>query len=114
MKAAIGKLGVVALAGASVLAIAYGLPRVTEPESAASTKPAKLAAPRCSFEPGERAAFALESTVRDVRDPQTDHLRGTLSWEVAEQLSPDRWRLRAALSGVSHSQSLTLADERVT
>ncbi len=116
MRAAIVKAGAVtSLAAASVVAIMYGLPQATESRTAARTaKTATPAAPRCHFEPGERAAFALESTVRDVRGEETDHLRGTLSWEVAEQLSASRWRLRAAFSGVSHSQTLTLPEERVT
>lgn len=115
MRAAIVKLGVVAsLAAASVVAIVYGLPQATESRPTARAVKAAPEVPRCRFAPGEQAAFAVESTVRDVRGEETDHLRATLSWEVTEQLSSTRWRVRAALSGVSHSQSLTLPDERVS
>jgi len=103
-----------ALAGASILALGFGLLRGSEPgpgqaTQAASKRPDGL---RCGFEPGDTAAFTLESTVRDVRGDEQDHFRGTLSWELAEQLSPTRWRLRAALSDVSRSEALTLPDER--
>jgi hypothetical protein len=116
LKAAVIKAGVAtSIAAASLLAIMVGLPQGTESRPAART--AKTGAPataRCRFEPGEQAAFAFASEVRDVRGEQTDHLRGTLSWEVTEQLSATRWRLRAAMSDVSHTQSLTLPEERVT
>jgi hypothetical protein len=106
------------LAGASILALGFGLLRGSEPAPARATGAASKGsvALRCSFEPGETAAFTLESTVRDVRgEPgERDHFRGTLSWEVAEQLSPTRWRLRSALSDISRSQALTLPEERAT
>lgn len=116
MRAAIVKAGVVvSLVAGSVVAIMVGLPQEPEPRPTARTAKASApSTPRCGFEPGERAAFAIESTVRDVRGEQTDHFRATLSWELAEQLSDSRWRLRAAFSGVSHSQTLTLPEERVT
>ncbi|MFV8749553.1 HEAT repeat domain-containing protein [Nannocystaceae bacterium ST9] len=116
MKAAVVKAGIAtAITAASLLAIMVGmvgLQNDTRSQSAAEPEPE--AALRCHFEPGEQAAFALESTVRDVRGEATDRLGGTLSWEVTEQLSATRWRLRAALSDVSHTQSLTLPEERVT
>lgn len=104
------------LAAGSIVVIVLGLLRATEPrtptrETAASA--AASAAPRCRFSPGETAAFTLESTVRDVRDEEEDHLRATLSWQVDTQLAADRWRLRAALTDVSQSQELTLPEERV-
>ena len=102
------------LAAASILGITFGLLR--EPVSHASARaaaPAAPVAPQCRFSPGETAAFTLESTVRDVRAEEEDHLRAALSFEVVEQLSATRFRLRAALSGVSHSQALTLPEERV-
>lgn len=69
----------------------------------------------CHFEPDQRGAFRLESSVHDTRAPaQEDALTGVLSWRVAETLSTTRWRLRAALSHVEHGQSLTLPEERVT
>lgn len=116
MRPAIVKAGVVtSLVAGSVVAIIYALPQTSdEPRSAKQAS--KTSAPqalRCQFELGERAAFAIDSSVRDVRGEQSDHFRATLSWEVAEQLSSKRWRLRAALSEVSHSQTLTLAEERV-
>jgi hypothetical protein len=115
VRATIAKAGVVAaLAVASVAALAYGLPATESRPTRPTAKTAAPAAPSCRFEPGERAAYVLESTVRDVRGEDTDHLRGTLSWEVAERLSSRRWRLRAAFSDVSHSQTLTLANERVS
>jgi hypothetical protein len=106
----------VSLAAASIIGIGLGLQRKTEaraPEPrAAAAAPAAAVAPRCQFNPGETAAFTLESTVRDVRGEEEDHLQGTLSWEVAERLSTTTWRLRAALSDVSQSQNLTLPEER--
>ena len=120
MKAALAKAGVaVGIAAASVAAIAFGLSKsASESELAQQATRAvdrgPASVPRCQFAPGQQAAFALESTVRDVRGEDKDHLRGTLSWEVVEQLGEGRWRLRAALSGVSHSQTLTLPQERVT
>lgn len=116
MKAAIVKAGVgTSIAAASVMAMMYGLPHDKDSRAAARTTKTKApAAQQCRFEPGEQAAFAFESTVRDVRGEATDHLRGTLSWEVSERLGANRWRLRAALSDVSHTQSLTLPDERVS
>ena len=114
MRAGLTTAGAVAtLAVGSVLAMVWARPEAAEPEPAARASKTESTSLRCGFRSGDRGAFALESSVRDVRGDQTDHLRGTLSWEVAERLSPDRWRLRAALSGVSHTQALTLADERV-
>lgn len=105
-----------ALAAVSILGITFGLLRKTaahaSPARAAAAAPAPVA-PQCRFSPGETAAFTLESTVRDVRGEQEDHLRAALSWQAVEQLSATRWRLRAALSGISHSQTLTLPEERV-
>ena len=98
----------VSLAAASVVVLALGLPRETEPPPptrAAAAAKAPPVAPRCHFEPGETAAFELESTVRDVRGEEEDHFRGTLSWEVVEQRSATGWRLRAALSDVSRSDA---------
>lgn len=103
----------VSFTAAAVLVVALGGSSEAErraPGRVAAT--AAPAAPSCRFEPGETAAFRLESTVRDVRGEEEDHLRGTLSWQVVEQLSASRWRLRAALSDVSHSQALTLPEER--
>jgi hypothetical protein len=105
----------VSLAAASVLVVALGLRREPEPRAqgqAAAAANATSFAPSCRFAPGETAAFKLESTVRDVRGAEEDHFRGTLSWQVAEQLSATRWRLRAALSEVSRSEALTLPEER--
>lgn len=83
-------------------------------------QPVKVAKPaaqtemvQCSFDVGETAAFSVDSTVRDVRSDEEDHLRAIMSWQVVEKLSGSRWRLQAALSDVSHSQSLTLPEERV-
>lgn len=104
----------VSFAAAAVLVVALGVLPETQrraPGRAVSATAAP-AAPNCRFEPGETAAFRLESTVRDVRGEEEDHLRGTLSWQVVEQLSASRWRLRAALSDVSQSQTLTLPEER--
>jgi len=103
------------LALASLGALALGLLRAPEPSApaAAAVARAPSAAPRCRFVPGETAAFTLESTVRDVRGEDEDHFRGALSWEVVEQRTATRWRLRAALSDVSHGQALTLPEERV-
>lgn len=118
MRAAIVKAGVaVSLVAGSVVAIICALPKTTgaKPQpTARAGKSSASAALRCGFAPGERAAFAIESSARDVRGEDTDHLRATLSWELAEQLSPTRWRMRGALSGVSHSQTLTLPEERVS
>jgi hypothetical protein len=102
------------LAAGSIVAIALGLLRATEPDHTRDTAApaAASAAPRCRFTPGETAAFTLESTVRDVRGDEEDHFRATLSWQVADRLADDRWRLRAAFSDVSHSQALTLPEER--
>lgn len=104
----------VSFAAAAVLVVALGgLPETERraPGRALSATAAPVA-PSCRFAPGETAAFRLESTVRDVRGEEEDHLRGTLSWQVVEQLSASRWRLRAALSDVSQSQTLTLPEER--
>lgn len=104
------------LAAGAILVIASGLLRATAPRTPprdAAAPAAASAVPRCRFVPGDTAAFTLESTVRDVRGEDEDHFRATLSWQVAEQLADDRWRLRAALSGVSHGQALTLPEERV-
>ncbi|NVB37405.1 HEAT repeat domain-containing protein [Pseudenhygromyxa sp. WMMC2535] len=118
MKSTIVKAGVattLALTSIVAVAVAYGRPRQAESKPrAAVTTAAAPAAPGCHFEPGDRAAFVLQSAVRDVRSEETDHLRATLSWELAEQLSSDRWRLRAALSDLSHSQTMTLPEERVS
>ncbi|MFS8068181.1 MAG: hypothetical protein ACMG6S_17645, partial [Byssovorax sp.] len=101
------------LAAVSVLAITFGLVRETKPSAPArAAAPAASAAPQCRFSAGETAAFTLESTVRDVRAEDEDHFGGTLSFQVVEQLSTTRWRLRAALSDVSLSQTLTLPAER--
>lgn len=101
----------VSLAAASTLAIALGLPQEVEPRA---DRPADraAAAPRCRFAPGETAAFTIESTVREVRGDEADHLQATLSWEVAEALTPTRWRLRAALSGVTQRSELTSPEDR--
>lgn len=106
-----------ALACTSVaaMAIAFAIPRKTEPRALApKAAPAAPAALQCRFNAGETAAFSLESTVRDVRGEEEDFLRATLSWEVVEQLAGMRWRLRAALSDVARSEALTLEEERVT
>lgn len=98
----------------SVAVMGIGASRQTTtplPKRAVMAEPAE--APECSFDVGETAAFSLESTVRDVRSEEEDHVRAALSWQVVEQLSGSRWRLQAALSDVSHSQSLTQPDERV-
>lgn len=105
---------VVMLAAASVLVFKFGRPRQNEPRApvrAAAVAPP--VSPRCQFSPGETAAFTIESAVRDVRGDEEDHLRAALSWQVVEPLSATRWRLRAAWSSVSHSQTLTLPEERV-
>lgn len=104
----------VSFAAAAVLVVALGVLPETERRAPgrALSATAAPAAPSCRFAPGETAAFRLESTVRDVRGEEEDHLRGTLSWQVVEQLSASRWRLRAALSDVSQSQTLTLPEER--
>lgn len=69
----------------------------------------------CHFEPNQHGAFRLESSVHDTRAPaQEDRLTGVLSWQVAENLSATRWRLRAALANVEHGQSLTRPEERVS
>lgn len=104
-----------ALAGASVFAITLAVTRgaATPRAHSGAAAPAAPAPLECRFEPGETAAFTLESTARDVRGEQEDHFRGTLSWQVVEQLPGSRWRLRAALGDVSHDQSLTLPEERV-
>ncbi|MEZ4454832.1 MAG: HEAT repeat domain-containing protein [Nannocystaceae bacterium] len=99
---------------ASISAVVLGLPGSEAPRSPReAAKAAPAAAPRCRFEPGATAAFTLESTARDVRGDEEDHLRGILSWQVVDQSASDRWRLRAALSDVSHTQALTLPSERV-
>lgn len=114
--AKVGRTSKVAIAAslvaASILVFTFGLPREPTPRAPARAATA-AAAPSCRFGPDETAAFTLESTVRDVRGEDEDHFRAALSWQVVEQLSATRWRLRAALSGVSHSQALTLAEERV-
>lgn len=104
----------VSFAAAAVLVVALGVLPETERRAPgrALSATAAPAAPSCRFAPGETAAFRLESTVRDVRGEEEDHLRGTLSWQVVEQLSASRWRLRAALTDVSQSQTLTLPEER--
>lgn len=102
-----------ALAAVSILGIALGPLRETEPRAPArAVAPTAPVAPQCRFRPGETAAFTLESTVRDVRGEEEDHFRGALSFQVVEQLSATRWRLSAALSDVSHSQALTLPEEQ--
>ncbi|MCA9636593.1 MAG: hypothetical protein KC420_11255, partial [Myxococcales bacterium] len=104
------------LSAASLAALLFGLPGDESPAPDAAHRAAKAApaaAPRCEFAAGEKAAFTLESTARDVRGDEADHLRGTLSWEVVDQLDGDRWRLRAALRDVSLTQALTLPEERV-
>lgn len=102
------------LAAGSILFIKLGLSPKMEPRATVrATVAASPVASRCRFSPGATAAFTLESTVRDVRGGEEDHLRAELSWQVVEQLSATRWRLRAALSGVTHSQMLTLPEERV-
>ncbi len=69
----------------------------------------------CHFELDQRGAFRLESSVHDTRAPaKQDALEGVLSWQVAERVSANEWRLRAALSDVEHGQSLTLPEERVS
>lgn len=102
----------VSFTAAAVLVVALGGLPETQRRAPGRAAAATTAAPSCRFEPGETAAFRLESTVRDVRGEEEDHLRGTLSWQVVEQLSASRWRLRAALSDVSQSQTLTLPEER--
>lgn len=114
--ARLGRSLTLSLAAGAIVVIALGLLRATEPRTKvreAAATAAASAAPRCRFSPGETAAFTLESTVRDVRGEEEDHLRATLSWQVDAQLAADRWRLRAALTEVSHSQELTLPEERV-
>jgi hypothetical protein len=113
----------VSLAAVSLLAIPFGLrgarARVPARTAAAAAAPAPPAvppapaAPRCEFDIGETAAFTFESTARDVRAKEEDHFRGALSWQVVERLSATRWRMQAALSGVSHRQALTAPGERV-
>ncbi len=112
-------LALVVLVAASS-AVMCALPRAEAPAQreqarrGAQPRPAApQGAPSCHFELGETAAFAVESTTRDVRAEEDDHLRGTLSWEVVDALAEDRWRLRAALHDVSLTQALTLPDERV-
>lgn len=105
----------VSVVAGGVAAAALCLPRGPEPR--ASTAPAAAsAAPsgplRCGFQRGETAAFTLESTVRDVRGEDEDQLRATLSWQVDLRLADGRWRLRAALTDVTHRQALTAPDER--
>lgn len=100
----------VSLAAGSIAAVALGLPRATEPPT--STPHAASGPLRCSFEPGETAAFTLASTVRDVRGEDEDQLLATLSWQVDERLAGGRWRLRAGLTEVTHRQALTAPDER--
>lgn len=98
----------------SILAMGIGASRQsTTPSPIRAVKAAPAEAPQCSFGVGEKAAYSLESTVRDVRSDEEDHMRAALSWQVVERLSGSRWRLQAALSDVSHSQSLTLPEERV-
>ncbi|MBK9261887.1 MAG: hypothetical protein IPM54_19045 [Polyangiaceae bacterium] len=108
------KVALAATLGAvAVIVATFGL-RGGEPQALArAATPAAPVAPQCRFDVGETAAFSLESTVRDVRGDEEDHLRAALSWEVTEQLSATRWRVRAGLSGVSHGQSLTLPEEQV-
>ncbi|MCA9720218.1 MAG: hypothetical protein KC468_36490, partial [Myxococcales bacterium] len=103
------------IAGAVMLALPGDeAPRAPQPSaSRQAAGSAPQVAPHCSFERGETAAFALEATTRDVREAQVDTLRGTLSWEVVDELSPQRWRLRAALTDVSLTQELSLPSERV-
>lgn len=106
--------GCIAISLLAVLAIALARPRKTEPRALTQkVAPAAPAAPQCQFTPGETAAFSIESTVRDVRAEDQDHFRATLSWEVVEQLSTMHWRLRAAFSGISRTETLTLKEERV-
>lgn len=104
------------LAAGSTLAVAFSLLRAADPAPHtrnAAAPAAASAAPSCRFSPGETAAFSLESTVRDVRGPDEDHLQATLSWQVEAPLAGDRWRLRAALTDVAQRQDLTAAHERV-
>lgn len=107
-------LAVMLTAGSILVLFKVGQPRQKEPRAPA--REAAVGPPvsaRCQFSPGETAAFTIESAVRDVRGDEEDHLHAALSWQVVEQLSATRWRLRAAWSGVSHSQTLTLPEERV-
>ncbi len=104
------------VAAASIAAVVYCLP-ADDPQRDTPRRVAKAALPTppsCHFEVGETAAFSFESTTRDVRveDDAADKLEGTLSWEVVDQRSHDRWRLRAALSDVSLTQILTPPNER--
>lgn len=108
----------VSLAAVSLLGASVGLrgAKAHAPARAPSAAPAPPApvAPRCQFDLGETAAFSFESAARDLRAKDEDHFRGVLSWQVIEQPSENRWRLRAALSEVSQRQELTLPEERVT
>lgn len=102
------------LAAVPILVMLFGLrrpPELRPPVRAAAV--AAPVAPHCRFSPDATAAFTIESTVRDVRGEEEDHFRAALSWQVVAQLSATRWRLRAAWSGVSHGQTLTLPEERV-
>ncbi len=86
----------------------------SDPSSTYGSARASAAAElHCRFIAGDTAAFTLTSIVKDTRFQDRDFFRAILSWRVLPQIVPDRWRLLAQLSGVSHDQSLTLTSERV-
>jgi HEAT repeat protein len=89
----------------------------TPPQQTSSGVASKAPAPTvaCAFEPGERAAFALQLNAQaaGVRD-QGDLFKAVLSWEVVSAPRPDEWLLRAAFSSTELRQLLSQPEQRVT
>ena len=90
-------------------------PSAMQTSAAAPPPAAPSTAAACAFEPGERAAFALQSNVRakGVQD-QGDLFKAVLSWEVVSSPRPGEWLLRAAFSSTELQQPLSRPDQRVT
>lgn len=103
----------------AVVAIRIGGWRGENATPPQQTSAPQAAGPRsvvaCAFEPGERAAFALQSHVRAKGvEEQADLFTAVLSWEVVDAPRPDEWLLRAAFSSTELQQPLSRADQRVT
>ena len=89
--------------------------RFTDPRASASRIATQSA---CAFQPGERGAFRLESSVTARGTAQaapTDHVKAVLSWEVlADPTTAGEWLLRAALTSTEVQQQLSQAEQRLT
>ncbi len=92
-------------------AVGYGLLRDTTPPPSAA--PSVRAAPRCRFEPGDTAAFVLETEARahvdDQAHPDEDRMQAVLSVRAGAT----RGKLDAALTEIVLTQALSRPEERV-